>query len=93
MANIGGAFSIGASYNVTAESPMDVRMLVRKETDLTASDSWGDSHPPYKGMLVVVEETGNVYVLLDPLNTNSIESWKQLGSSTERSDKWALWKQ
>ena len=44
-------------------------------------------------MLVVVEETGNVYVLLDPLNTNSIESWKQLGSSTERSDKWALWKQ
>lgn len=39
MANIGGAFILGASYNVTAESPVDVRMLVRKEADLTASDS------------------------------------------------------
>ena len=93
MANIGGAFILGASYNVTAESPVDVRMLVRKEADLTASDSWGDSHPPYKGMLVVVEETGNVYVLLDPLNTNSIESWKQIGSSNEGSNEWVFWKE
>lgn len=93
MANIGGAFILGASYNVTAESPVDVRMLVRKEADLTASDSWGDNHPPYKGMLVVVEETGNVYVLLDPLNTNSIESWKQIGSSNEGSNEWVFWKE
>lgn len=39
MANIGGAFTLGASYNVTAESPLDVRTLVRKESDLIAENS------------------------------------------------------
>lgn len=83
MANIGGAFTLGASYNVTAESPLDVRTLVRKESDLIAENSWGDSHPPYKGMTVVVEETGNVYVLIDPANVHSMDGWKKVGADSD----------
>jgi hypothetical protein len=39
MGNIQGQFSVGSYYNITAGAPLDVRTLVKKETDLTAEDS------------------------------------------------------
>lgn len=81
MANINGQFDVASYYNVTARSPLDTRMLVRTLNDLTAETSWDDEHhPPYKGMLVVVQETGDVYTLLNDADVHNPESWKKSGS-------------
>ena len=96
MGNIQGQFSVGSFYNITASAPLDVRTLVKTEQDLTAEDSWNKkTHPPYKGMIVVVQETGNLYTLLDPTKTTDIESWNQIGSSGNNTvtNDWGFWKQ
>lgn len=81
MANINGAFTLGASYNVTAESPLDVRTLVKTESDLIVESSWGDTHPPYQGMIVVVQSTGDLYTLIDKSKIHSLDGWKKLSGS------------
>lgn len=79
MANTTGKFTLSGYYNVTAQSPLDVRTLVTSESDLTAKDSWNKkTHPPYKGMIVVVEETGDLYTLLDETKTTLRTSWKKI---------------
>ena len=84
MANINGQFDVASYYNVTARSPLDTRMLVRTLNDLTAETSWDDEHhPPYKGMLVVVQDSGDVYTLIDEENVHKIDAWKKQGSNTE----------
>ena len=86
MGNIQGQFDVGSFYNITAAAPLDVRTLVKTELDLIAEDSWNKkTHPPYKGMMVTVQETGNVYILIDVDNVHSIDGWKKLGSDLDSS--------
>lgn len=77
MANLPGTFTFGDSYQVSAQSPFDSRSVVNTIADLTADDSWNkNTHRPYKGMVVSVASTGDVYVLLDEKNPHSINNWK-----------------
>lgn len=86
MGNIQGQFDVGSFYNITAAAPLDVRTLVKTESDLIAEDSWNKkTHPVYKGMMVTVQETGNVYTLIDVDNVHSIDGWKKLGSDSDSS--------
>lgn len=83
MANIAGSFTFGDSYQISAQSPLDVRSMVETLADLTATDSWNKvSHRPYKGMVVSVAETGDVYVLLDENDPYKIKNWKRSGNNT-----------
>lgn len=88
MGNIQGQFDVGSFYNITAAAPLDVRTLVKTESDLIAEDSWNKkTHPPYKGMMVTVQETGNVYTLIDVDNVHSIDGWKKVGSDLDLSEE------
>ena len=82
MANIAGSFTFGDSYQISAQSPFDVRTLVETEEDLIATNSWNiKTHRPYKGMIVSVASTGNIYVLLDESKVHSWEGWKKQSGS------------
>jgi hypothetical protein len=60
---------------------LDVRTLVKTEDDLTSQNSWGDTHPPYKGMIVVVQSTGDLYTLIDKNKIHSLDGWKKISGS------------
>lgn len=82
MGNIFNALSLGDGYNITAQMPLDSRVCVQKVSDLTADDSWGDTHIPYSGMIVSVIETGDIYVLLDDSNPHDPNNWKKQSSGS-----------
>lgn len=99
MANKLGRFTFPANYNVVVEAPLDTRSLVDTVDDLISENSWPiDTHPPYKGMLVSVASTGDLYILLDPDKTTDINSWKRIESSgstdpgTPNVAEWNFWK-
>ena len=54
-------------------------MRVEKVSDLTTA--WTSAMPAYKGMIVTVMETSEVYVLKDADNYTNIASWVKLGSA------------
>ena len=77
MANLPGTFTFGDSYQVSAQSPFDSRSVVNTIADLTADDSWHkNTHRPYKGMVVSVASTGDVYVLLNEKDPYNILNWR-----------------
>ena len=80
MSNLTNSLTFGDGFNVTAQAPIDARVRVSTLADLTAENSWNlSTHPPYKGMIVSVMETGDVYVLLDASNPYDINNWKAQG--------------
>ncbi len=83
MARKENALKLGFGYNISAAAPIDSRMLVEKVSDLTDPTQWL-KHPKlpcttFKGMIVAVEDTSEVYVLADEDHT-ILENWKKIGS-------------
>lgn len=62
----------------TGKQPLDDRTTVPTVQDLIASDTFGTSY--YKGMPVTIQNTGEIYVLIDDTNVTSINSWKKIAT-------------
>lgn len=62
MGIIKNAITFGSGFNITAQGPIDSRQRVETLSDLTTV--WGADAPSYKGMLVVVLDTGDLYQLI-----------------------------
>ena len=77
MGIIKNSITFGSGFNITAECPIDSRMVVEYISDLTTV--WNSDAPSYKGMIVSVLEDGNVYTLIDRDFTD-INNWKKQGS-------------
>ena len=77
MGIIKNSITFGSGFNITAEGPIDSRMVVEYIEDLTTV--WNSDAPAYEGMMVSVLEDGNIYVLRDVDFTN-INNWKKQGS-------------
>lgn len=98
MANKSGKFTFAANFNVVAQAPLDTRALVDTVDDLVNENSWQTiTHPPYKGMVVSVASTGDLYILMDPKNTTDINSWKWVKSVENGHEEpqiadWDFWK-
>ncbi len=81
MGLIKNAINFGNGFNIGAVAPIDSRMRVEKVADLTTA--WTSAMPAYKGMIVTVMDTSEVYVLKDADNYTSIDSWVKLGSASD----------
>lgn len=93
MAIQDGTFTFKSNLNMKFSAPIDNRTLVEYVSDLTNIDTWNDRFP-YKGMIVIVQETGDLYVLLNKNDISNIASWKKLGSgsgSTSGNIEWIEW--
>ena len=78
MGIIKNSITFGSGFNITAEGPIDSRMVVEYIEDLTTV--WNADAPAYEGMVVSVLEDGNTYTLLKGKDFTDINSWKRQGS-------------
>ena len=92
MSIVKNSIDFGSGFNITAQGPIDSRMVVEYISDLTTV--WNSDAPAYEGMVVSVLEDGNVYVLKNLNLSNSgsneivsiesiysdIRNWKKIGS-------------
>ena len=78
MGIIKNSITFGSGFNITAEGPIDSRMVVEYIEDLTTV--WNADAPAYEGMVVSVLEDGNTYTLLKGKDFTNINSWKRQGS-------------
>ena len=82
MAIVKNSITFGSGFNITAEGPIDSRMVVETIEDLTTV--WNSDAPAYVGMSVSVLEDGNIYVLRSK-NFSDINNWKKQGSDSDGS--------
>ena len=80
MGIIKNSITFGSGFNITAEGPIDSRMVVEYIEDLTTV--WNADAPAYEGMVVSVLEDGNTYTLLKGKDFTDINSWKRQGSDS-----------
>ena len=78
MAIVKNSITFGSGFNITAEGPIDSRMVVEYISDLTTV--WNSDAPAYEGMIVSVLEDDNIYTLTDKDFTN-FSNWKKHGSN------------
>ena len=74
MAIVKNSITFGSGFNITAEGPIDSRMVVEYISDLTTV--WNSDAPAYEGMIVSVLEDDNIYTLTDRDFTD-IKKWKK----------------
>lgn len=68
MAMNKGTFSLSANFQVKMQEALDPRMVVEKKSDLINKEKWpydGNTLYLYKGLLVGVAETSELYILAD----------------------------
>lgn len=78
MGHIYNAANLGSGYNVTGAGPIDSRMMVKDPGDLWDDKSWGKDHAAYQGMVVSVQNTGDLYILKDESQIKSQAGWKKI---------------
>ena len=78
MAIVKNSITFGSGFNITAEGPIDSRMVVEYISDLTTV--WNSDAPAYAGMIVSVLEDDNIYTLTDKDFTD-FSNWKKQGSN------------
>lgn len=87
MAIIKNSITFGSGFNITAEGPIDSRMVVEYISDLTTV--WDSYAPAYEGMTVSVIEDGNIYVLRNK-DFSDFNNWKKQGSDSSIIGKYSL---
>lgn len=68
MARNKGTFNLSANFQVKMQEALDPRMVVEKKSDLINKEKWpydGNTLYLYKGLLVGVAETSELYILAD----------------------------
>ena len=84
MAIIKNSITFGSGFNITAQGPIDSRMVVEYIKDLTTV--WDSNAPAYEGMMVSVIEDGNIYVLKNMNTSDSDETtynWKKVSEDVD----------
>lgn len=83
---LNGSIPFALMFKPTGGQPLDDRVVVAKIADLHDKDTFGDTS--YLGMMVVVEEDNNIYVLVDResyvngTSTKANSAWKCIGEQT-----------
>ena len=76
---LNGSIPFAPMFKPTGGQPLDDRVVVAKIADLHDKDTFGDTS--YRGMMVVVDEDNNIYVLTDEVKYRA-------GESTTESSAW-----
>ena len=83
---LNGSIPFAPMFKPTGGQPLDDRVVVATIADLHDKDTFGDTS--YLGMMVVVEEDNNIYVLVDResyvngTSTKANSAWKCIGEKT-----------
>lgn len=83
---LNGSIPFAPMFKPTGAQPLDDRVVVAAIADLHDKDTFGDTS--YRGMMVVVEEDNNIYVLTDEVkycageSTKESSAWKCIGGQT-----------
>ena len=83
---LNGSIPFAPMFKPTGGQPLDDRVVVAKIADLHDKATFGDTS--YRGMMVVVDEDNNVYVLTDEVkyrageSTTGSSAWKCIGGQT-----------
>ena len=83
---LNGSIPFAPMFKPTGGQPLDDRVVVATIADLHDKDTFGDTS--YRGMMVVVDEDNNIYVLTDEVKYRAGESttedsaWKCIGGQT-----------
>lgn len=83
---LNGSIPFALMFKPTGGQPLDDRVVVAKIADLHDKDTFGDTS--YLGMMVVVEEDNNIYVLVDResyvngTSRKANSAWKCIGEKT-----------
>lgn len=83
---LNGSIPFAPMFKPTGGQPLDDRVVVATIADLHDKDTFGDTS--YRGMMVVVDEDNNIYVLTDEVkyrageSTTKSSAWKCIGGQT-----------
>ena len=72
------SFNFGGGFNISAQEPIDSRLVVATQADLTTEETWSGVGL-YNGLVVAVQATGQLFVLKDRDNATSASSWVAVG--------------
>lgn len=89
MAKAFNPINFPAGFNIDLAVPIDSRVIVDTKTSLTSSDYWMDDTYPiklYNGLICAVQDSGEVYVLMDKDNYTVETSWKKVGADIDAND-------
>lgn len=67
-----------AGFNITGQEPIDSRLVVGYVSDLTTASTW-TGVGLYNGMVVSIQETGDLYILTNRTAPTNAASWKKAG--------------
>lgn len=84
MARTQGSANFAGSLEVLAGAPLDARSIVPTIADLTVAANF-----PYRyiGMNVTVQETGEIYTLMD-MDVTASNAWKNQGGGDDIQSDW-----
>lgn len=94
MAKAFNPINFPAGFNIDLAVPIDSRVVVDTKSSLTSSDYWMDDTYPiklYNGLICAVQDSGEVYVLLNKDNYTVETSWKKVGSDIKPEDIKITW--
>lgn len=72
------SFNFGGGFNISAQEPIDSRLVVATQADLISEDTWSGVGL-YNGLVVAVQATGQLFVLKNRDNVKSADSWVAVG--------------
>jgi hypothetical protein len=94
MAKAFNPINFPAGFNIDLAVPIDSRVIVDTKSSLTSSDYWMDDTYPiklYNGLICAVQDSGEVYVLMNKDNYTVETSWKKVGSDIKPEDIKISW--
>lgn len=89
MAKAFNPINFPAGFNIDLAVPIDSRVIVDTKSSLTSSDYWMNDNYPiklYNGLICAVQDSGEVYVLMNKDNYTVETSWKKVGADIDAND-------
>ena len=89
MAKVFNPINFPAGFNIDLAVPIDSRVIVDTKSSLTSSEYWMNDNYPiklYNGLICAVQDSGEVYVLMNKDNYTLETSWKKVGADIDAND-------
>ena len=89
MAKVFNPINFPAGFNIDLAVPIDSRVIVDTKSSLTSSEYWMNDNYPiklYNGLICAVQDSGEVYVLMNKDNYTVETSWKKVGADIDAND-------
>lgn len=89
MAKAFNPINFPAGFNIDLAVPIDSRVIVDTKSSLISSEYWMNDNYPiklYNGLICAVQDSGEVYVLMNKDNYTVETSWKKVGADINAND-------